>query len=129
MQMNKEVNMKKLFVILLLVGMLPFSTMAQEDGDGLIEAGEDTTMELQKASQNPVADLISVPFQNNTTFETGPKGRTQNILNIQPVIPFNLNENWNLITRTIIPIINQPPLYDGMGRTCGLVNIKISNFL
>jgi hypothetical protein len=99
------------------------------DGDGILEPGEDETAELQRATQNPVADLISVPFQNNTTFETGPLGRTQNVLNIQPVIPFNLNDDWNLITRTIVPIINQPPLFDGMGRTCGLGNVNLTTFL
>jgi hypothetical protein len=63
---------------------------------------------LRKAAQNPVASLISVPIQNN--FNTGiePGYRTQNVLNIQPVIPLKLNDNWNLIIRWITPIIYQP---------------------
>jgi ABC-type thiamine transport system ATPase subunit len=61
--------------------------------------------ELAKLSQNPVGNLISVPFQNNTNFNYGPLDGTQNILNIQPVIPITLNENWNIITRTIAPLI------------------------
>lgn len=100
-----------------------------EDGDGIIEAGEDKMLELQRATQNPVADLISLPFQNNTNFHTGPKGKTQNVLNIQPVIPFRLNKDWNLITRTIIPVINQPSFYDGIDRTCGIGNVNFSAFL
>jgi hypothetical protein len=63
---------------------------------------------LRKAAQNPVASLISVPIQNN--FNTGiePGYRTQNVLNIQPVIPLKASENWNLIIRWITPIIYQP---------------------
>src|SRR5215475_9390795 len=62
---------------------------------------------LQKATQNPVANLISVPVQNNSTFSVGPFDRTQDILNIQPVIPMKLNDRWNLITRIIQPIVWQ----------------------
>ena len=69
--------------------------------------------DLQKASQNPIADLVSVPFQSNTNFNSGPFNRTQEVLNIQPVVPMHLGENWNVISRTIIPLISQPdPLID-----------------
>ena len=54
---------------------------------------------LQKAVQNPVAGLISVPLQNNTNFGVGPFGRNQNVLNIQPVIPINVSQSWNMIIR------------------------------
>jgi hypothetical protein len=63
---------------------------------------------LRKAAQNPVASLISVPVQNNNNFGIGPDDRTQDVLNIQPVIPARVSENWNLITRIITPIIFQP---------------------
>ena len=72
------------------------------------QASED---ELVKQTQNPVADLITVPLQNNFNFGTGSKNRTVYIGNIQPVIPIKLGEDWNLITRTIMPIINQPSLF------------------
>ena len=62
---------------------------------------------LQKATQNPVASLISVPLQNNTNFDIGPFDRTQNVLNIQPVIPIGVSKQWNLIIRWITPIISQ----------------------
>ena len=65
---------------------------------------------LRKAAQNPVASLISVPVQNNNNFGVGPDGRIQDILNIQPVIPVKVSENWNLITRIVTPIIYQPTL-------------------
>jgi len=64
--------------------------------------------DLAKKSQNPVANMISLPLQNNTSFNIGPYDRTQNVLNIQPVYPITLSENLNLITRTIIPVISQP---------------------
>ena len=63
---------------------------------------------LQKATQNPVANLISVPLQNNTNFGIGPFERNQNVLDIQPVIPIHLSKSWNMIIRWIVPIIWQP---------------------
>ncbi len=63
--------------------------------------------ELAKAAQNPVANLISVPFQNNTNFGLGTFDRVQNVLNIQPVYPINAGK-VNVITRTIVPVVYQP---------------------
>lgn len=63
--------------------------------------------DLAKKLANPIADLISVPIQSNMDFGIGPGDGTKWTTNIQPVIPFNLNENWNLISRTILPIIDQ----------------------
>jgi hypothetical protein len=84
---------------------------------------------LAKAVQNPVANLISVPFQNNVNFNVGPTNGTQNVLNIQPVIPFRVSPDWNVITRTIVPIISQPDMGSGGGRTNGLGDIQLSTFL
>ena len=69
---------------------------------------EAQTAALAKAAQNPVADMISFPLQNNTAFGYGPNQRVQDVLNIQPVIPLHLTQKWNLITRTILPIVWQP---------------------
>src|ERR1700690_2435165 len=66
--------------------------------------------ELAKLAQNPVGNLISVPFQNNTNLNFGPEKGNQNILNIQPVIPIEVDKDWNIITRTIIPLIWMPSL-------------------
>ena len=72
--------------------------------------------ELAKQTQNPVADLISVPLQNNWNFNAGfNHNKTIYALNVQPVIPIKLNEEWNLITRVIMPIINQPNLAPSSG--------------
>jgi hypothetical protein len=63
---------------------------------------------LRKAAQNPVASLISVPIQENWNFNIGSANRTQNVMNIQPVIPLSASANWNLIIRWIAPVIYQP---------------------
>src|SRR5215472_18889604 len=81
---------------------------------------EDKDAELVKQTQNPVADLISVPFQNNYNFAAGPKHNHMiYLLNIQPVIPIHITEDWNLITRIIQPVINIPSLAPG-GNATGL---------
>jgi hypothetical protein len=85
--------------------------------------------DLAKAAQNPVADMISLPLQNNTNFGVGPGDDVQNILNIQPVVPLKLNMDWNLITRTIVPLIYQPELAPGYGSEFGLGDINMSLFL
>ena len=84
---------------------------------------------LAKAAQNPVANLISVPFQDNINFNYGPEEKTQNVLNIQPVIPVSLGSDWNLITRTILPVISQPGFFPGEGRTNGLGDTQFTAFL
>lgn len=63
---------------------------------------------LRKAAQNPIASLISVPLQNNVNFGIEPGGRTQDVLNIQPVIPVGVSKDWNLVIRWITPITWQP---------------------
>jgi hypothetical protein len=99
-----------------------------EDGDGIIEPGEDATAELAKAAQNPIASMISLPFQNNTDFNYGPLDKTRSVTNIQPVLPFALTDNLNLITRTIVPIVSTPGLVPGQGRETGLGDSSISAF-
>ena len=98
-------------------------------GDGHVDPGEDESAELARAVQNPIADLISLPFQNNTNFDFGPREKTQNVLNIQPVIPFSLGEDWLAITRTIVPIVSQPSLFPGQDRETGLGDIVFTAFL
>lgn len=81
--------------------------------------GEDTpkvsNADLAKAVQNPVANMISLPFQNNTDFGIGPQDQTRNTLNIQPVVPFKLTSDWMLITRTIAPVLAQPHTFANSG--------------
>jgi hypothetical protein len=85
---------------------------------------------LRKAAQNPIASLISVPVQSNSNFSVGPDDRTQNVLNIQPVIPERVGEDWNLITRIITPIIYQPTVSHPFNQGAnGLGDINPSFFL
>ena len=88
-----------------------------------------STEDLQKATQNPVASLISVPLQNNTNFGIGPYNRTQDVLNIQPVIPVSLTQNWNLITRVIQPIVWQPYPTETTGGEYGFGDMNPTFFL
>jgi hypothetical protein len=85
--------------------------------------------ELAKLAQNPVGNLISVPFQNNTNFNVGPYSGTQNVLNIQPVIPISVNKDWNIITRTILPVVSMPSLAVGDDRTNGLGDTTFTAFV
>ena len=85
--------------------------------------------DLAKDAQNPVADMISLPLQNNTNFGVGPGDDVQNVLNIQTVIPVKLSTNWNMITRTIAPVIYQPELVPGTGSEFGLGDINTTLFL
>ena len=93
------------------------------------EQPADATAALQKATQNPVASLISVPVQNNTNFGVGNYDRTQDVLNIQPVIPMRISKNWNLITRIIQPIVWQPYPNETTGGEYGLGDMNPTFFL
>lgn len=70
--------------------------------------GQET--DLAKKLANPISDLISVPIQSNYDFGVGPGDGTKWTTNIQPVIPFGISEDWNVISRTILPIIDQEGL-------------------
>ena len=105
---------------LIVAPMAPLAHAGGYLGDGHVGSGENESAELARAVQNPIADLISLPFQNNTNFDFGPREKTQNVLNIQPVIPFSLGEDWLAITRTIVPIVSQPSLRPGQDRETGL---------
>jgi hypothetical protein len=93
------------------------------------EQSANSTDALQKATQNPVADLISVPLQDNSNFGVGSENRTQNVLNIQPVIPAHLTQNWNLITRIIQPIVWQPYPDSNSGGNYGFGDMNPTLFL
>jgi len=95
---------------------------------GPLWAADEDETELAKKTQNPVADLISVPFQNNFNFNTGPEDKTVWVLNVQPVIPLKLTDHWNLISRIIMPIIAQPSLAPGMDQVFGLGDINPTFF-
>ena len=103
---------------LFLSGIIQTAAMA-DTGEG----------DAAKLAQNPIASVISVPFQNNANLNYGPQRDTLNDLNVQPVVPFSLNQNWNLITRTILPVISSPTPVPGESRINGIGDVLFSAFL
>jgi len=108
MKSRIQVSLKTAWMCALTVGLLAASSLSPGVWAQQEPAVEDQTANLQKATQNPVASLISVPLQNNTNFGANPGYRNQNVLNIQPVIPIGISKDWNLLVRWITPIIYQP---------------------
>lgn len=90
---------------------------------------QESETELAQKTENPISDLMRIPFQNNMNFGIEPNHRTSNLLKIQPVIPFTLNRDWNLITRTIVPVIKQPTPSTANEETWGLGASQFSAFL
>jgi hypothetical protein len=90
---------------------------------------EDDAAELAKKLSNPVSSMISVPLQNNFDCCYGTENAFRYTLNVQPVIPVALNDRWNLITRTIMPVIYQAEPEPGAGDHFGLGDVTQSFFL
>ena len=107
----------------------PTTTQLKAGDEQSSESDQAAAEQLQKAVQNPVASLISVPLQNNTNFGVGDFNRTQDVLNVQPVIPIGLTKNWNLISRIIQPIVWQPYPNQNTGGQYGFGDMNPSFFL
>ena len=86
----------------------------------VLAAAQNRQAELVKKIQNPVSDLISVPFQSTLDLGIGPADAMRYTMNIQPVVPFSLNKDWAIITRTILPIIAADSPVAGGGHEFGL---------
>lgn len=116
MKKNPCLSSKDLLAFALLA--LPVAAQAQGGDAGLAQ-------ELT----NPIANLITVPIQVNFDGDIGPTDDgTKVTTNVQPVIPFDMSENWNLISRTIVPIVQQDDIVPGAGSQSGLGDINLSLF-
>lgn len=103
---------------LLSAALIPASRAAAQDAS-----------DLAKELSNPVSSLISVPFQYNYDSGIGPDGDGhRSTVNFQPVIPITLNENWNLVSRSIVPFIDQSDVIPGTSQS-GMGDIVQSFFL
>jgi len=140
-------KLSKAALILVFLFSIPVTALAQEPNPNFNEELDQETPQQQKqeaqkpdakasagdlakATQNPVASLISVPLQNVTDFNIGPFDRDRNtIILVQPVIPIPLGANWNLITRTIGALVFQPDITQPHQGTFGLNDINPSFFL
>jgi hypothetical protein len=92
----------------ILLSIVPLNVGAQTSSDAQEQQTIDEAERLQKLVENPVSNMVTVPFQNETNFPIGSFNRTQNVFNLQPVIPFRLNDKWNLVARVIVPLVSQP---------------------
>lgn len=110
--------------VLLLVLLSASSAIAHAQSDG----GDDTA-DLAKKLSNPVASLISVPFQFNYDSQIGPDERGHRLtMNFQPVVPISISDDWNMISRTILPVTSQADIVPGGGSQFGLGDTTQSLF-
>ena len=120
---QSRVNVKKRNVSILAVVMLALIFT----GTGLAQTDAEAA-ELAKKSQNPVANMISLPLQFNFNNGMGEYNRSQMVINVQPVFPLKLNSKINIINRFIQPVINQPDVMESSGSTFGLGNLNYTAF-
>jgi hypothetical protein len=115
---RKRVSHSKRRLALLLAACAVLSAQAAKAQNAPLSATD-----IAKLVQNPLADAIMIPFANDTNFGFGPYRQAGNVLNIQPVIPVHINDDWNLITRTTIPLMRQVRLSDTEGPRYGVGDI------
>ena len=108
-------------VVFILAGLLPAEGTAEDRQGGEADLAQDLT--------NPLADLMTIPIQMNWDRNIGVRDEGRKMqTNIQPVVPFHLSEDWNMISRTIVPLVHQDDIFPGAGSQFGLGDINLSLF-
>jgi hypothetical protein len=102
-------------VLALLLVCLPVAAAAQDE------------TELAKQTQNPIADLISLPIQSNFNLGAGSSNDLQYIANIQPVVPVGIGD-WLMVNRPILPVLYQPELAPGVGEEWGIGDLVYQSY-
>ena len=119
---------KWMAIVLLLAATILFFPLYPAGADDA--APVDEAADLAQDLTNPLADLMTIPIQMNYDQDIGAGDGGERLrTNIQPVIPFHLNETWNLISRTILPVIHQDDIFPGEGSQFGLGDTSLSLFL
>jgi len=109
-----------------LIAAIVLAALATASADVCAQKTEE---EVALAAQNPVAAMVSLPLQYNYDQNIGPReDGHKNYVNVQPVIPFSINEDWNLISRTILPVVWQSDIFPGAGTQSGIGDIPQSFF-
>ena len=109
-------------------GLVPNIANAGQRAAAAAPPADDESETLAKKLSNPISDLVSVPFQFNWYQDVGPLDLSTFVMNVQPVVPLQLNNDWNLILRIIVPFIGQPPLFNGDVSSFGIGDVTPSFF-
>ncbi len=129
MRKNRNLEILIIFSILFIFSLGKMLAQKNTTNSDSKDTSQNTApLNLAQAAANPIANMISLPFQFNFNYHTGQFDRSQTVLNFQPVLPFRLSDNWNVITRTIIPLIQQPDFKSNSGSTYGIGNINFNTF-
>jgi len=117
------------FIFTLFVFLAVFALVQPVRAENTSEAQQGGDAGLAQELTNPLADLMTIPIQMNYDRDIGPLDDGWKLqTNIQPVIPFSLTDEWNLISRTIVPVIYQDDIFPGAGSQFGLGDINLSLF-
>lgn len=120
--------MRKMWVATILGLAVPAALLAQDAAKPETPAEIQAKAEaLAKQTQNPVADLVTVPVQFNWYTGGGLGDETMQVINVQPVLPLSLDDEWNLVSRTVVPIVNAPLAFGE--RSTGIGDIQEQMYL